>query len=79
MDIISTLLHLIQAKDSAKHSDLKNSVDTLLPELNHAVITAVLDDTADMKKTIILCHDVMQVKYMITQTIVRNLESKYVY
>jgi hypothetical protein len=72
------MLHLIQTKDIAKHSDLKTPMDTLLPKLNYAVITAVLDDTAEKKKTIILSDDVTHIIHLITLTILKNLNSSYV-
>lgn len=78
VETISTLLNLIQSKDIAKHTDLKRSADTLLPQLIHAVISASLDNTADKKKTIIVSDEIMQIIYLIITTVVKNMSTMYV-
>lgn len=78
MEIISTLLALVQTKDSEKQPEIKLCSETLLPKLITSVISAVMDNAADPTQIIVLNDEILQTINIIILTILKNLGTSYV-
>ncbi|KAI8647563.1 RNAPII transcription regulator C-terminal-domain-containing protein [Parasitella parasitica] len=73
LEIISTLLRLVQTKDTEKQPDIKLCAETLLPKLFASVISAAMDDSANPAQLVILDDEVVETINLIILTVVRNL------
>ncbi|CEP08803.1 hypothetical protein [Parasitella parasitica] len=73
LEIISTLLRLVQTKDTEKQPEIKLCAETLLPKLFACVISAAMDDSNDPSQVVILNNEVIQTINLIILTVFRNL------
>jgi hypothetical protein len=75
LEIVSTLLNLVQTKDSEKHSDIKNCAKTLLPQLMKLITTAAMDAKSHKSQIVILSDEVTKTVNLIFITVLKNLST----